>query len=130
MDIWNKKKDTDDIKSTSKGISCKIKLYEFENEVKYSTINVFYSGKIELKMAFKDKFNANFNNVKKGIDDCKKFIKIINEIDFRSDKNDELKLIKLPEMYIDNETVTFSDNINLAYISNDINIWRRTEYKF
>ncbi len=89
-------KDEYKITGIPKGLSIKQFLYEDIDEKKFSTINLFKDGKIEMKLYWTENKEANLKNIKIAVGKCKELIQNINKMNISLKNNRYLK-IKLPD---------------------------------
>jgi hypothetical protein len=89
-------KDEYKITGIPKGLSIKQFLYEDIDEKKFSTINLFKDGKIEIKLYWTENKEANLRNIKFALGKSKKLIQNINKMNISLKNNPFLKM-KLPD---------------------------------
>lgn len=79
-----------------KGLTIKQFLYQDLEENKFSSINIFRDGKIEIKLYWTEYKNADFKNIENAVNKCKDLINQINQMNI-SIKYDNYYKIKPPD---------------------------------
>jgi len=93
----NKKKK---IKGIPKGLSIKYLLHEDEEEKKFSTINIFKDGKIEIKLYWTQNIQADLNNVIVAMQEIKNFIQSLNKLNISNLYNPYKKIVLPDEKFL------------------------------
>ena len=97
-----------EIQYSVRGLTLKRYIYTIDNEPKYATINIHRNGNMEIRIAFKEKYQANLRNVYDILKDIGKLISKINEIDYRFRQQKIPPNVKLLE-----PDVSFDESKNL-----------------
>ena len=98
-----------------KGLQVRLYLYTWVNIKKYLVLNIYKDGKLEIKLNYKEDYEANFKKLEDGVN---KVIKLIKEINNGINYNiygDERK-IEEPGFYVDKHRIKLKNNTKIAFI--------------
>ena len=133
LNSWRKnivvdKEGNSKITGVPKGLTIKQFLYQDLEEKKFSTINIFKDGKIEIKLYWTEYKNADFEEIKNAVNKCKELINQINQMNISINYNAYYK-IKIPDdRFLNkyqnqtNTTMMFFNTIKQIKLKQDLSI--------
>jgi hypothetical protein len=110
--------ESDNIREFNK-IQVKRFIDKYDDEYKFSTIDIEDKGEITLIISYENRHNANFYDIQKVIDNSRQFISNINKLDFRVNRTSNFnKKLPLPNIDIkDNNEIIFNEYTRLKYLN-------------
>lgn len=117
-------------KEVTRGLTFKLLSYKINDIPKYSTVNIYRTGKIDFTISFVDEHKANINDIEHNLDILIKLLKKINEINYDVDKEKDRK-IKIPFFKLVGNKVNRSENLKIIFMStiSKINFNKSIEYQ-
>lgn len=104
----------------SKGITLKIKLYEYEKKPYYGTLNIYRTSRLEIMLNYISNYNATIKDVINNMNKIENLINDINKTNFAI-SNDDPKKIEPPSVSFKNNFLITSENTHILYISSKAN---------
>lgn len=103
----------------------------FNNINKYSTVEIDNNGELKLMISYTSDYNANFNDIKKVIDNSKLLLNNINNINYslNHSKNNHTKLFEPNVELIDNK-VLFNEHTKIKFLNIIIPYTTTTDINF
>ncbi len=103
------------------GLQLKRFIKNFDDEPKYSSINIARNGKMTVSISFKEDNNANIKDIEMAIKNCKKLIDDLNQHipDYRLIRGiSDNKRIRAPDMNVsENGIIEFAENTKLTFLN-------------
>ena len=101
-------------KEVSKGITLRILAYEYEGKSYYATLNLFNTGRIDYVVNYQPKKETNIKDIIANIEAINEIITDIKKIDYRTDRDKELKG---PDIKLEDGILVTGLNTNIISLS-------------